>query len=76
VLDRVGQRLAQRKLDLELPARGATHLVDGRHDLLDHGRNGVDVGRQRQVYLDQEVAAVELALRQRLARHVLAPGLR
>ena len=33
VLDRVGERLAQSELDLELAAGGAAHLGHDRHDL-------------------------------------------
>ena len=68
VLDRVGERLAQGELDLELAARGAAHLGHDRHHLGHDRRNRVDLARQRQVHLDQEVLALELA-----ASHGLGP---
>ena len=59
----VGQRLAERGFDLELPALRAAHLPDDPHDLLDDGADRLDLSGDGQIEAQDQLLAVELALR-------------
>src|SRR5262249_2826614 len=76
MLDRVRERFAQRELNLELFTHGAAHLVHDRHDLVDDRRDGSQISRKGQVELDQQIFALEIALRERLGSHGCLPRIR
>jgi hypothetical protein len=59
--NRVGQRLLQHELDVELLAYAAPHLLDSGHDPLDNRCDGLDFSRYRQVETEDKVLAVEFA---------------
>src|SRR5206468_5948080 len=61
------------ELDLEFAPGGAAHVRHDVHDLHDDGRDRIDVARQGQVHLHEEVAAVELAALRDPGLHLAAP---
>src|SRR6185503_16431475 len=76
VANGVGERLAQRRLDLELLALRALHLAHLRHHLFDGGRQRLELPGHLLADDDLQGAGVELAAVALVAHAVLVPARR